>query len=69
VFDGPGRNRTGLGCLIRILELLVVVSTRDNDNLVILNRVYRIYCELELNMRIHSKKRPRREKPEALSVP
>ena len=32
-------------------------------------RVYRIYCELELNMRIHSKKRVRREKPEALSVP
>ncbi len=32
-------------------------------------RVYRIYCELELNMRIHSKKRLRREKPEALSVP
>jgi putative transposase len=32
-------------------------------------RVYRIYCELELNMRIHSKKRLLREKPVALTVP
>jgi len=32
-------------------------------------RVYRIYRELELNMRIKPKKRLIREKPEALSVP
>jgi len=32
-------------------------------------RVYRIYCELELNLRIKPKKRLVREKPEALSVP
>ena len=32
-------------------------------------RVYRIYCELELNMRIKPKKRLKRETPEALSVP
>ena len=32
-------------------------------------RVYRIYCELELNMRIKSKKRLKREKPEELAVP
>lgn len=32
-------------------------------------RVYRIYCELELNLRIRSRKRLKREKPEALSVP
>ena len=32
-------------------------------------RVYRIYRELELNMRIKPKKRLKREKPEALAVP
>ena len=32
-------------------------------------RVYRIYRELELNLRIKPKKRLVREKPEALSVP
>jgi putative transposase len=32
-------------------------------------RVYRIYCELELNLRIKPKKRIKRDKPEALSVP
>jgi putative transposase len=32
-------------------------------------RVYRIYCELALNMRIKPKKRLVREKPEALAVP
>lgn len=32
-------------------------------------RVYRIYCELELNLRIKPKRRIKREKPEALSVP
>ena len=32
-------------------------------------RVYRIYRELELNMRIKPKKRLIREKPEALAVP
>jgi len=32
-------------------------------------RVYRIYKELELNLRIKSRKRLVREKPEALTVP
>jgi len=32
-------------------------------------RVYRIYRELELNLRIKPKKRLTREKPEALAVP
>ena len=32
-------------------------------------RVYRIYCELELNLRIKPRKRIVREKPEALAVP
>lgn len=32
-------------------------------------RVYRIYCELELNLRIKPKKRLKRDKPDALSVP
>ena len=32
-------------------------------------RVYRIYCELELNMRIKPKHRIHRDKPDALSVP
>jgi putative transposase len=31
--------------------------------------VYRIYRELELNLRIKPKRRPRRDKPEALAVP
>lgn len=32
-------------------------------------RVYRICCELELNLRIKPRKRLKREKPEALAVP
>jgi putative transposase len=32
-------------------------------------RVYRIYCELALNLRIKPKKRLYREKPEPLAVP
>jgi len=32
-------------------------------------RVYRIYCDLELNLRIKPKRRIKRDKPEALSVP
>jgi putative transposase len=32
-------------------------------------RAYRIYCELELNLRIKPRKRIVREKPEALAVP
>jgi len=32
-------------------------------------RVYRIYCELELNLRIKPRKRLKRDKPDALSVP
>lgn len=32
-------------------------------------RIYRIYCELELNLRIKPKRRIKRDKPDALSVP
>ena len=32
-------------------------------------RVYRIYCELELNLRIRQKKRLKRDRPDALAVP
>ena len=32
-------------------------------------RIYRIYCELELNLRIRSRKRIQREKPVPLAVP
>ncbi len=32
-------------------------------------RIYRIYCELELNLRIKPKKRIKRDKPEPLAVP
>jgi putative transposase len=32
-------------------------------------RVYRIYCQLELNQRIKPKKRMVREKPQRLTVP
>ena len=31
--------------------------------------VYRIYCALELNLRIKPRKRLKRDKPEALAVP
>ena len=32
-------------------------------------RVYRIYCELELNLRIKPRRRLKREKPDVLAVP
>jgi hypothetical protein len=32
-------------------------------------RVYRLYCELELNLRIKPRKRLKREKPDVLAVP
>ena len=32
-------------------------------------RVYRIHCELELNLRIKPRKRLKRDKPDALAVP
>ena len=32
-------------------------------------RIYRIYCELELNLRIKPRKRLKRDKPDALAVP
>ena len=32
-------------------------------------RVYRIYCQLELNLRIKPRKRLKREKPDVLAVP
>ncbi|MFK5996600.1 MAG: IS3 family transposase [Rhodobacterales bacterium] len=32
-------------------------------------RVYRIYCELELNLRIRPRKRLKRDRPDALAVP
>ena len=32
-------------------------------------RIYRIYCELELNLRIKPRKRLKRNKPDALAVP
>ena len=32
-------------------------------------RIYRIYCELELNLRIKPKRRIQREKPQPLAVP
>ena len=32
-------------------------------------RVYRVYCDLELNLRIKPKKRLKRDKPEPLSMP
>lgn len=32
-------------------------------------RVYRIYCALELNLRIKPRKRLKRDKPDALAVP
>ena len=33
------------------------------------NRLYRIYCELELDLRIKPRKQLKRDKPDALAVP
>ena len=40
-----------------------------NDERVNHKRVYRIYCELELNLRIRPRKRLKRPKPDELAVP
>ena len=58
---GSQRNR-GFG--LCFLYLRNVKGFRFNHK-----RVYRIYCELSLNMRIKPKKRLKRDKPEPLAVP
>ncbi len=58
--DPTGKMAFGL----RFLYLRNVRGNRWNHS-----RVYRIYRELELNLRIKPRKRLRREKPDALAVP
>ncbi len=58
------RNRRNWGFGLCFLYLRNVKGFGWNHK-----RVYRIYCELELNLRIKPKKRLKREKPEALAVP
>src|SRR5690554_2824701 len=57
-------NRKNWGFGLCFLYLRNVKGFRWNHK-----RVYRIYCELELNLRIKPKKRLMREKPEPLAVP
>ncbi len=45
------------------------IGPRDNGECWNHKRVYRIYRELELNLRIKPRKRLKRDKPEALEVP
>lgn len=57
-------NRRTWGFGLCFLYLRNVKGFRWNHK-----RVYRIYCELELNLRIRPNKRLKREKPEPLAVP
>lgn len=47
----------------------LTVDAANPAGLLTSKRVYRIYFELELNMRIKPRKRLKREKPEELAVP
>jgi putative transposase len=57
-------NNRNWGFGLRFLYLLNVKGSRCNHK-----RVYRIYKELELNLRIKPTRRLKREKPDALMVP
>lgn len=58
----PQGRRWGFG--LCFLYLRNVKGYRWNHK-----RVYRIYCELELNLRIKPRRRLKRDKPDSLSVP
>jgi putative transposase len=60
--NDPFKRRWGFGLCFAFIRN--VLGYRFNHK-----RVYLIYCELELNLRIKPKRRIKREKPEALSVP
>ena len=63
--EGAGRgNRRTWGFGLCFLYLRNVKGYGWNHK-----RVYRIYCELELNLRVKPKKRLKRAKPDALAVP
>jgi len=53
----------------RVWAILKFQGIDGSPRMVNHKRVYRIYCELELNLRIKPKKRLVREKPEPLAVP
>ena len=61
---GLTSSQRNWGFMLCFLYLRNVKGFRWNHK-----RVYRIYCELELNLRIKPKKRLYREKPEPLAVP
>ena len=58
------KRKKNWGFMLCFLHLRNVKGFKWNHK-----RVYRIYCELELNLRIKPKKRLYREKPDKLSVP
>lgn len=58
------KRKKNWGCKLCFLYLRNVKGFKWNHK-----RVYRIYCELELNLRIKPKRRLYREEPEKLSVP
>jgi putative transposase len=61
---GLTQTRSGWGFGLCFLHLRNVRGHTWNHK-----RVYRIYCELALNLRIKPRKRLKREKPEDLAVP
>lgn len=62
IITSPQGRRWGFG--LCFLYLRNVKGYRWNHK-----RVYRIYCELELNLRIKPRRRLKRDKPDSLSVP
>lgn len=62
LITSPQGRRWGFG--LCFLYLRNVKGYRWNHK-----RVYRIYCELELNLRIKPRRRLKRDKPDSLSVP
>ncbi len=64
LYIGLTKSHRNWGFMMCFLYLRNVKGFKWNHK-----RVYRIYCELELNLRIKPKKRLYREKPEPLHVP
>ena len=60
--EGDNRRTWGFGLCFLYLRNVKGIGWNHK-------RVYRIYCELELNLRIKPKKRLKRDRPDALAVP
>ena len=63
--DGAGHVARGLKDRARHFALRLLGAAPRLQG----KRVYRIYCELELNLRIKPRKRLKRERPDELAVP